>query len=97
MKDFLLYVSKRIVNDPDSVEVAESEDTEGLVTLRMKVAPDDMGRIIGKNGKIINAIRALTRIIAIKEGKRVEVDLEDVPRNEDEETAKKAEPEATQE
>lgn len=80
MKEFLTYLAQQIVNNPEKVEVFEVVDNEGSVFLKIKVAPEDMGRIIGKSGKIINSIRAIVRVLAIKEGRRVQVDLEETPK-----------------
>jgi uncharacterized protein len=70
MKDFLLSLVKSIVDVPDEVTV-----TENGPELVLKVAPSDMGKVIGKGGRIIKAIRDLVRVLAIKSGARVNVIL----------------------
>lgn len=77
MKDLILYISKEIVENPEEISVEESTDETGLLTYLISVNPDDMGRIIGKEGKTIGAIRSLVRVAARKQGKRVRVDLKE--------------------
>lgn len=76
MKELLEYIIPNIVNNPDEVEITE-ETTDGLTVLRIKVNPEDMGRVIGKSGKVIKAIRQIARIIALKKGVRVDIDVLD--------------------
>lgn len=76
MKDLLELIIKSIVDHPDKVKIKE-EKGEGIVSLKLNLAPEDMGKVIGKKGKIIKAIRTLVRIPAIKQGIRVNVDLEE--------------------
>ena len=75
MKDLLEFIIKSIVSKPDEVKIEEMSPAEGYVNLSLRVAPEDMGTVIGKQGKIIKAIRNLVRIKAIKEGVRVNVEL----------------------
>ena len=76
MKDLLEYVVKSLVNNPDSVQIDESEnDGEGVFEVR--VAPEDMGRIIGKGGRIAKAVRSLMKAASFKENKRVNVEIID--------------------
>ena len=77
MKQLLLYITKSIVDNPDKVKLSEEQDESGLVLLKLSVDPQDMGRIIGKQGKIISAIRNLVRVTARKQGKRVRVELQE--------------------
>ena len=74
MKDFVTWVVKKIVDRPDQVLVEEINQ-ENQILLNLKVAQEDMGRVIGKTGKIIKAIRNLVKIIAIKEGKLINLQL----------------------
>lgn len=74
MKDFIEWVVKKIVDQPDQVLVEEISQ-ENQILLNLKVAQDDMGRVIGKAGKIIKALRNLVKILAIKEGKLVNLQL----------------------
>lgn len=74
MKDLLEYIISKIVNNPDAVVITQEEE-DGVVRFHITVHPDDAGLVIGKEGKVINAIRNLVRITAIKEGKKVYLDL----------------------
>lgn len=74
MKDLVEYIAKSLVNAPDDVVVTEEEGEEGLV-LKLQVADDDKGRIIGKQGRIAQAIRTLIRVKAAKAGTRVTLDI----------------------
>lgn len=78
MKQLLEYIIPHIVNHPEDVVINETE-TEGMVNLSIKVNPEDMGRVIGKSGKVIKAIRQIGRIVAIKKGLRVNIDVVDEP------------------
>jgi hypothetical protein len=74
VKELVEYIAKSLVDNPDEVEVRESEGERSTV-LELKVAADDMGKVIGKQGKIAKAIRTLTKATAAKEGKRVAVEI----------------------
>lgn len=76
MKELLEYIIPNIVNHPEDVVISETE-SEGTINLSIKVNPEDMGRVIGKSGKVIKAIRQIGRIIAIKRGVRVNIDVVD--------------------
>ena len=67
MKEVLEYVARHLVDDPDAVEVTE-EEGERSVVLRLNVAPDDMGKVIGKRGRTVRAIRSLVRAAASRQG-----------------------------
>ena len=72
----LEYLVRAVVDDPDAVEVDVVEGRRG-VSLRVSVAPGDMGRVIGKRGRIANAIRTVTRAAAVRDGVEVDVDFVD--------------------
>ena len=74
MKEFLEYVARSLVDDPEAVAVdlAEADDE---VTLTLKVGDGDMGRIIGRDGRIANAIRSLLRVMATRDGRHVELEI----------------------
>lgn len=78
MRDFCEYLVKNLVDNPDKVDVSETEDEYQTVVLTITVDPLDMGKVIGKEGKIIKAIRDLVKILAVKEQKRVNVVLAEV-------------------
>lgn len=73
--DVLEYLVRSLVEDPDSVEIDIDEGR--TVALRVRVAPDDMGRVIGKRGRIANAIRTVVRAAAVRDGVDVDVDFVD--------------------
>lgn len=75
MRDFLEYLVKGIVDKPETVIVEEHADGQGFINLVITVDQTDMGKIIGKSGRVIKAVRDLTRILAVKENKRVNVSL----------------------
>lgn len=74
MKKVLLYIINSIVSEPAKASVDE-EEKDGITNLTIKVAKDDMGRVIGKGGKIIRSIRNVLKIKAIKENKKINVIL----------------------
>jgi uncharacterized protein len=71
----LEYLVGSLVDDPDSVEVDVDEGR--VLALRVRVAPDDMGRVIGRRGRIANAIRTVVRAAAVRDGVEVDVDFVD--------------------
>lgn len=77
MKDLLEHIVTSIVDKPDEVKIDESKDETGETIFNLSVAAEDMGKIIGKEGKIIKAIRTVIRVLAIKKGERVTINLED--------------------
>lgn len=74
LKDLVTYIAKSIVDYPDQVEVNEVEG-ERAVVFELRVAPEDMGKVIGKKGRVIRAVRALVQAAAAKEGKRATVEI----------------------
>lgn len=74
MRELVEYIAKRLVDDPSQVEVTEIEGSTSVI-IELRVAPEDMGRIIGRNGRVANAMRTLLRVIAAKEGKRVTLEI----------------------
>ncbi len=68
------YLARSLVDDPDSVEVNEVAGERSAV-VEVSVAPDDIGKIIGRNGRIVGAIRTVVKAAAAKEGRRVEVEI----------------------
>ena len=76
MKELLLYMAKNLVDNPDAVSVNEITDEDGLV-LELRVAPEDMGKVIGRQGRIAREIRALMKAVAQRNGKKVSVEIID--------------------
>jgi hypothetical protein len=74
VKEFLEYVAKGLVDDPDAVWVEVEDDADETV-LTLGVAQDDMGRVIGRDGRIANAIRSLLRVMAARDGRHVELEI----------------------
>ncbi len=70
------FVARSIVDDPDAVRIETDRDRRG-VTLRLHVAPDDMGKVIGRRGRVAQSIRTLVRATAAREGTEVNVDIVD--------------------
>jgi hypothetical protein len=74
MNELIEYIAKSLVDHPDEVRVKESGGGD-RVRLELSVAPGDMGRIIGKSGKVANAIRTVLRVAAEREGKQATLDV----------------------
>lgn len=75
MKGLLEVIAKSLVDNPDEVVVTEKE-TEKRLVLELKVAPSDMGKVIGKQGRIAKAIRSVVKAAASRENKQVSVEIE---------------------
>ena len=76
LQNLVEYIAKNLVDDPQQVKV-DMLESANAITLELRVAPDDMGRVIGKGGKIANSIRTLVRVAAAREGKRVNLEIID--------------------
>lgn len=74
MKELVEFIARSLVDNPDDVQVTEIEE-ENSIIIELRVAPDDMGKVIGKQGKIAKSIRTLTKAAAAKAGKRVAVEI----------------------
>ena len=74
MKELLLYIARNLVDDPEAVSVTEVEGPQEL-TLELRVAPDDMGKVIGKQGRIAKAIRTVVKAAAVHEDKHIVVEI----------------------
>lgn len=70
MKEFIEFIAKHLVDTPDSVSIEEAQPNEKTIELTLKVSADDVGKVIGKQGKTAQAMRTLLTAIAAKEGKR---------------------------
>jgi len=74
MKELVEYIAKSLVDDPSQVHVNEIVSGHST-TLELEVAQEDMGRVIGKNGRVANAMRVLVRVVAAKQGRRVNLEI----------------------
>lgn len=75
MKELVEVIAKALVDDPDQVTVTETVEDDGTIVLALNVAKEDMGKVIGKKGRIAKSIRTVVKTVAIKEDKRVVVDI----------------------
>jgi uncharacterized protein len=74
VKDLVEYVARSLVDDPTQVKVEQSR-SGAKAHIELRVAKDDMGRVIGKSGRVANAIRILLRVAAAREGKQITLDI----------------------
>ena len=74
MKDLVEVIAKALVKNPDQVSVTTIED-QGITVLELRVAPDDMGKVIGKQGRIAKALRTVVKAGAARENKKVAVEI----------------------
>jgi len=74
MKELVEYIAKSLVDDPSQVQVTEIQGATSVI-LELRVAPEDMGRVIGRNGRVANAMRTLLRVVAARQGKRVSLEI----------------------
>ena len=76
MKELVEVIASALVDNPSEVVVTETETEEGIV-LSLTVAPDDMGKVIGKQGRIAKAIRAILKAVSLKEDVKVNLEIEE--------------------
>ena len=76
MRELLDYLARRLVDEPDAVCVEEVEE-DGALVLRLHVAPDDVGKVIGRQGRIARALRTLVRAGGAHEGRRIVLEIVD--------------------
>lgn len=76
MKELLVYIVQNLVDSPDEVQITEREKDD-LVVFEIRVADSDMGKVIGRQGRIIKEIRTLMRAVAKRKGKRISVEVID--------------------
>ncbi len=77
MKELVEYIAKSLVDDPSQVKVEIVEEDNKFTVVKLNVAPDDTGRVIGRQGRVADAMRTLLRAVATTEGKRVTLKIED--------------------
>lgn len=75
LKDLVLYVAQSLVDNPTAVQVRQIESSRSVI-IKLAVAPEDMGKVIGKEGKIAKALRTLISIAAARDGKRATLEIQ---------------------
>ncbi len=78
MKELLEYLARGLVENPDAVRVKETEEADGTIVLELSVADGDYGNVIGRGGRTASALRTVIKASAVKEKRRVFVDIVDV-------------------
>lgn len=76
LEELLLFLARSLVDEPDKVEV-EGRETDSRVDLTLRVAPNDVGKVIGRGGRIVRAIRTVMKAASVKANKRVNVEVAD--------------------
>jgi predicted RNA-binding protein YlqC (UPF0109 family) len=77
MKELLEYLARGLVDEPDKVSVGEFEEDDGTLVLELSVADDDYGKVIGRGGRTANALRTVVKAAAVKDNRRVLMDIVD--------------------
>jgi predicted RNA-binding protein YlqC (UPF0109 family) len=77
MKELLEYLARGLVDSPDAVEITEVQEDDGTLVLELSVAPDDYGNVIGRGGRTAAALRTIVKAAAVKDKRRVFVDIVD--------------------
>jgi uncharacterized protein len=77
VEELLAYLARALVDEPDAVSVESFEEDDGTLVLELHVAEDDVGKIIGRSGRTINALRTVVRAAAVRHGRRTLVDVID--------------------
>jgi predicted RNA-binding protein YlqC (UPF0109 family) len=72
--ELIEYIARALVTQPDQVLVTEA-DENGVLVFQLKVAPEDMGKVIGRQGRIANAIRTVLKVAAVRQGQRVVLEI----------------------
>jgi predicted RNA-binding protein YlqC (UPF0109 family) len=73
--ELLVYLARALVDEPDKVEVEEFEEDDGTLVLELSVGDDDYGKVIGRGGRTAQALRAIVKAAAVKDNRRVLVDI----------------------
>ena len=77
MKELVEVIAKALVDNPDKVTVTQTVEEDGTIVLQLNVAKEDMGKVIGRQGRIVKQIRVLMRAVAQRKGKKVSVEIMD--------------------
>ena len=75
MRELLVYLAQQLVDEPEKVEVESFEEDDGTLVLEVSVADDDYGKVIGRGGRTANALRTVVKAAAVKDNRRVLVDI----------------------
>ena len=75
MRELLVYLVQQLVDEPDKVEVEQFEEDDGTLVLELSVADDDYGQVIGRGGRTAQALRTVVKAAAVKDNRRVLVDI----------------------
>ena len=75
MKELIEFIAKSLVEKPDAVTVSEEEAEDGTILIKLAAAQEDMGRIIGKQGRTAKAMRTLLKVVAAREGESVSLEI----------------------
>lgn len=75
LKTFIETIVKALVDKPDQVVIEETVANDGITRYRVQVAPEDVGKVIGKGGRIVNALRVVARAAAMKEHQRIRIEI----------------------
>jgi len=75
VRELLVYLAQLLVDDPDKVEVEQFEEDDGTLVLELSVADDDYGKVIGRGGRTAQALRTIVKAAAVKDNRRVLVDI----------------------
>jgi uncharacterized protein len=75
VRELLVYLTRQLVDEPDKVEVEEFEEDDGTLVLELSVADDDYGKVIGRGGRTAQALRTIIKAAAVKDNRRVLVDI----------------------
>jgi len=76
MKELVEYIARSVVSYPDHVEVLEEDLGDGDIRLSLTVHPDDMGKVIGRRGRVVHSIRTVLRVLAVKRDVRVSLEVD---------------------
>jgi predicted RNA-binding protein YlqC (UPF0109 family) len=75
VRDLLVYLARALVDEPERVQVEQFEEDDGTLVLELSVADDDYGKVIGRGGRTAQALRAVVKAAAVKDNRRVLVDI----------------------
>ena len=75
MKEMIEYIARSLANNPDAVQVTETIVEDGRVILRLEVAPEDKGKVIGRQGRVAQAMRVMLRVAAVKDGSHAVLEI----------------------